>query len=177
MSKWIRERMRRRRKKPSNSAEQGQNPPPLQPNFISNELPPQQTVSAGARGTGEADSDSSGLKSQASAHTRAASGSEERVQRAKPRERHTERQASENAPAVASEAAAEEPAGGVAQTRAEGQQPGRRRRRRGRRGRGGRGAPQAGQATPQIPAQPEAEERAAQPLRTEGETPDRKSVV
>jgi predicted kinase len=40
MSKWIRERMRRRRKKTGSSAGAGENPPPLQPNFISRELPP-----------------------------------------------------------------------------------------------------------------------------------------
>lgn len=40
MGKWIRERMRRRRKSAGSSAEQGQNPPPLQPNFITDQLPP-----------------------------------------------------------------------------------------------------------------------------------------
>ena len=40
MSKWIRERMRRRRKKTGSSAGQGDNPPPLQPNFLTSELPP-----------------------------------------------------------------------------------------------------------------------------------------
>ncbi len=40
MGKWIRERMRRRRKSTGSSAEQGQTPPPLQPNFITDQLPP-----------------------------------------------------------------------------------------------------------------------------------------
>jgi predicted kinase len=40
MSKWIRERMRRRRKKTGSSAGQGENLPPLQPNFLTNEMPP-----------------------------------------------------------------------------------------------------------------------------------------
>ena len=40
MGKWIRERMRRRRKGAGSSAGQEQNPPPLQPNFITDQLPP-----------------------------------------------------------------------------------------------------------------------------------------
>lgn len=40
MSKWIRERMRRRRKKTSSSAGQGETLPPLQPNFLTGEMPP-----------------------------------------------------------------------------------------------------------------------------------------
>ncbi|HJS98657.1 MAG TPA: hypothetical protein VJ756_06165, partial [Terriglobales bacterium] len=40
MSKWIRERMRRRRKKKGSSADQGESLPPLQPNFLTSELPP-----------------------------------------------------------------------------------------------------------------------------------------
>jgi len=40
MGKWIRERMRRRRKGTGSSAGQEQNPPPLQPNFITDQLPP-----------------------------------------------------------------------------------------------------------------------------------------
>jgi predicted kinase len=39
MGKWIRERMRRRRKGTGSSAGQEQNPPPLQPNFITDQLP------------------------------------------------------------------------------------------------------------------------------------------
>ncbi|HET7751288.1 MAG TPA: ATP-binding protein [Terriglobales bacterium] len=41
MSKWIRERMRRRRKKTGSSAGQGETLPPLQPNFLTNVMPPQ----------------------------------------------------------------------------------------------------------------------------------------
>jgi len=40
MGKWIRERMRRRRKGTGSSAGQEQNPPPLQPNFITDQVPP-----------------------------------------------------------------------------------------------------------------------------------------
>jgi predicted kinase len=38
MSKWT-DRLRRRRKKPAGSAAQGENPPPLQPNFLAAEVP------------------------------------------------------------------------------------------------------------------------------------------
>ena len=44
MGKWIRDRLRRRRKKTGASAASGENPPPLQPNFLANEMaagPPQ----------------------------------------------------------------------------------------------------------------------------------------
>ncbi|HKW24798.1 MAG TPA: AAA family ATPase [Terriglobales bacterium] len=40
MGKWIRERMRRRRKKTGSSSGQGESLPPLQPNFLTSELPP-----------------------------------------------------------------------------------------------------------------------------------------
>ena len=43
MSKWIRERMRRRRKKTASSAGQGETLPPLQPNFLTSEMPPRAT--------------------------------------------------------------------------------------------------------------------------------------
>lgn len=38
MGKWIRDRLRRRRKKTGASARSGENPPPLQPNFLANEM-------------------------------------------------------------------------------------------------------------------------------------------
>ncbi|HKW68714.1 MAG TPA: ATP-binding protein [Terriglobales bacterium] len=46
MSKWIRERMRRRRKKTGSSPGQGETLPPLQPNFLTGEMPPRSTEPA-----------------------------------------------------------------------------------------------------------------------------------
>jgi len=76
MSKWIRERMRRRRKKPGSSGQKGETPPPLQPNFMSGELAPEapeaepQPVEAPPSVAPPAEAASSGVEGQAPAGRR-----------------------------------------------------------------------------------------------------------
>ncbi|HEV2115590.1 MAG TPA: ATP-binding protein [Terriglobales bacterium] len=146
MSKWIRDRLRRRRKKTGGSAKQGENPPPLQPNFITNELPPRvpekETAADAQRESGNA---FPGVKSGASpAKHRVEAAAEKRVAA------EAEDQPAEGAPPAGE-------AGG-----AEGGRPGgKRRRRRGRRGRGGRGTAAGSHPAPLQPAYPEAPEAAA----------------
>lgn len=122
MGKWIRERMRRRKKKTTTGSAGQAQMPPLQPDFMTRELPPREPVSE-ASGT------------EAQAQSGAAAPDRDFVPALEePAGGKRQKPASETAEEQALEAGPPPPKTGPAPG------PGKRRRRRGRRGRGGRAA-------------------------------------
>ena len=110
MSKWIRERMRRRRKKTGSSAGQGEALPPLQPNFLTSEMPPRATEPEGEEKQAEKAARPVAAAAEPSAAAEPAPDKVEGQRAPRKRRRRGRRGRGGRGPAAASQAAPLQPA-------------------------------------------------------------------